>query len=179
MLNSTSKGRTKISKCLEKKKQVSDTFKISEDGRKTVRSLSGLQLGNDVMFLKPDTHANPRRRLHVRNMFPQNSNDSCGDEVDDDVALVSHAVSDPGLYNDLGQDSLFSRPGLGMLVFRGNYSNNVVQEIDSCSVEGEKSLWRKQNIHFRERVCLRSPCTDQDTISSSASLQNNKLKVQK
>lgn len=51
-VHSTAKGRTKIHKKLEKKKQVDGTFKIYEDGRKSVRSLSGLQLGQDVMFLK-------------------------------------------------------------------------------------------------------------------------------
>ncbi|XP_053541239.1 pre-mRNA splicing regulator USH1G [Ictalurus punctatus] len=160
-----SKGRTKFPKCL-KKKQADDTFKISEDGRKSVRSLSGLQLGNDVMFLKQQTYANPRHRLHVRNMFPQNPNDLCDDDEDDDVAVVSHAVSDPGLYNDPGQRSLFSRPGLGTLVFRRNYGSDGVQEDDSYSVEGQVSSWREQNIHFREGICLGRPSLDQDTISN-------------
>lgn len=180
-MNSITKGRTKIPKCLEKKKkkQTSDTFKISEDGRKSVRSLSGLQLGNDVMFLKQETYANPRRRLHVRNMFPPNhdaDDDNDEDEDDDDVATVSHTVSDPGLYNDPGQDSLFSRPGLGTLVFRRNYSNVGFEEVDSYSVGGEASLWREENLHFKERVGLRSPSTGQDTISS---LQNRDPKVEK
>lgn len=138
-----------------------------------MRSLSGLQLGNDVMFLKQQTYANPRHRLHVRNMFPQNPNDLCDDDEDDDVAVVSHAVSDPGLYNDPGQRSLFSRPGLGTLVFRRNYGSDGVQEDDSYSVEGQESSWREQNIHFREGICLRRPSLDQDTIS------NRLLKVQK
>lgn len=178
-LNSTAKGRTKIPKGLEKKKQANGTFKISEDGRKSVRSLSGLQLGNNVIFLKQEMYANPRRRLHVRKMFPPNRCDEHDhdDGNDDDVAVVSHAVSDPGLYNDPGQDSLFSWPGLGTLLFRRNYSNNGAWEVDSYSVEGEESLWRGRNIHFRERVRLRSPSLDQDTISSSASLQNRELKV--
>ncbi|KAB5555882.1 hypothetical protein PHYPO_G00039240 [Pangasianodon hypophthalmus] len=179
-LNSTAKGRKKIPKCLEKKKQDDDTFKISEDGRKSVRSLSGLQLGNNVMFLKQETYADPRRRLHVRNMFPQNPNDDDEeeDDDDDDVVVVSHAVSDPGLYSDPGKDSLFSRPGLGTLVFRRNYGNDGVWGFDSYSVEGEELLWREQNLLFRERVHLRPPSLDQDSISSSASLQNRHLKVQ-
>ncbi|KAK2866770.1 hypothetical protein Q7C36_002826 [Tachysurus vachellii] len=178
-LNSTAKGRKKIPKCLEKNKQVDGTFKVSEDGRKSVRSLSGLQLGNDVMFLKQETYTNPRRRLHVRNMFPPNPNDDHEDDGDDDgdnVALVSHAVSDPGLYNVPGQDSLFSRPGLGTFFFRRNYSNDGVQDVDSYIVEGEESLWREGNIHIRESVCLRPPSLEQDTISRSMSLQTRRLK---
>ncbi|MCI4384627.1 hypothetical protein PGIGA_G00041020 [Pangasianodon gigas] len=175
-LNSTANVRKKIPKCLEKKKQADHTFKISEDGRKSVRSLSGLQLGNNVMFLKQETYADPRRRLHVRNMFPRNPNDD-DDDDDDDVAVVSHAVSDPGLYNDPGKDSLFSRPGLGTLVFRRNYGNDGVWGFDSYSVEGEELLWREQNLLFREHVHLRPPSLDQDSISSSASLQNRHLKA--
>lgn len=173
-LNSTTKGRTKIQKNLEKKKyqQDCDTFKISEDGRKSVRSLSGLQLGNDVMFLKQETNANPHRRIHVRYMFPPNPNDIHDDNNDDNVVVVPHAVSDPGLYSDPGQDSLFSRPGLGTLVFRRNYSNIRVQEAESYHV-GEESLWREQNIHLKDRSGLRSPRMHQ------GSLQNRDLKVQK
>ncbi|KAK3529350.1 hypothetical protein QTP70_029332 [Hemibagrus guttatus] len=173
-LNSTAKGRKKIPKYLEKSKQADGTFKISEDGRKSVRSLSGLQLGNDVMFVKQETYANPRRRLHVRNMFPQNP-DNDHDDDGDAVAMVSHTVSDPGLYSDPGQDTLFSRPGLGTLVFRRNYGDDG-DEADLYSKEGEESLWRERNIHFRESVCLRTLSLEQDTISSAACLQNRRLK---
>lgn len=142
-----------------------------------MRSLSGLQLGNDVMFLNQETYTNPRRRLHVRNMFPPNPNDNHDDDDDGpDVAVVSHAVSDPGLYNDHGQDSLFSRPGLGTLVFRRNYGDDG-DEVNLYCEESEESLWRERNIHFRESVCLRAPSLEQDTISSC--LQNRRLKVEK
>ncbi|KAI5606735.1 Usher syndrome type-1G protein-like [Silurus asotus] len=179
-LNSMPKSKTKIPKCLEKKKkkkkQADGTFKISEDGRKSVRSLSGLQLGNDVLFLKQETYVNPRHRLHVRNMFPQNPND--GDEDDEDVVVVSRAVSDPGLYSEPGEDSLFSRPGLGTLVFRRNYSSDGVQEVDAFGVEGEE-LWRKENSYFSEceRVRLRHSSLCQDTCSSSARLQDRYSKA--
>lgn len=183
ILSSTDKGRTKIPKCLQKKKQAGDTFKISEDGRKSVRSLSGLQLGNDVMFLKQEMFVNPRQRIHVCNMFPQNLQEERDDSDDDDdgLAVVSHAMSDPGLYSDPGQDSLFSRPGLGTLVFRRNYSNNEVLGFDLYSVEGEgaETLWREQEIHFSERVRRPTPSLDQDISSSSTSLQKRNVKVPK
>uniref|UniRef100_A0A8C3P5F4 USH1 protein network component sans n=1 Tax=Cyanoderma ruficeps TaxID=181631 RepID=A0A8C3P5F4_9PASS len=119
-IHGTAKGKTKIQKKLEKKKQVDGTFKIYEDGRKSVRSLSGLQLGNDVMFVKQGTYASPKEwtRRNIRDMFL----------TDDDT--VSRAISDPGLHmdsahsevsTDSGHDSLFNRPGLGTMVFRRNY----------------------------------------------------------
>uniref|UniRef100_A0A8C2YX52 USH1 protein network component sans n=1 Tax=Cyclopterus lumpus TaxID=8103 RepID=A0A8C2YX52_CYCLU len=99
-----------IQKKLEKKKQVDGTFKIYEDGRKSVRSLSGLQLGNDVMFLKRGTYANPRERprLDIRDMFPRDA-DGYADAACSEVSA------------DSGRDSLFTRPGLGTMVFRRNY----------------------------------------------------------
>uniref|UniRef100_A0A672MGX1 USH1 protein network component sans n=1 Tax=Sinocyclocheilus grahami TaxID=75366 RepID=A0A672MGX1_SINGR len=102
------------------KKQGDGTFKISEDGRRSVRSLSGLQLGNDVMFLKQGTYVDRRQqsspRLNIRNMF-SGKQDIRPDDDDDEVDTVSRALSDP----DSGRDSLFNRPGLGTMVFRRNY----------------------------------------------------------
>ncbi|KAF6739361.1 Usher syndrome type-1G-like protein [Oryzias melastigma] len=91
-LHSTAKGKAKIQKKLDKRKQGDGTFKIYEDGRKSVRSLSGLQLSNDVMFLKQGTYTNPRERsrLNIRDMFHR--------ESDDDAESLPRAMSDPGLY---------------------------------------------------------------------------------
>ncbi|XP_010903928.2 Usher syndrome type-1G protein homolog [Esox lucius] len=126
-LHATTRGKTKIQKRLEKKKQGDGTFKIYEDGRKSVRSLSGLQLGNDVMFVKQGTNVVPRdragRRGNLRDIFH-------GGTDDDDA--VSRATSEPDLSfrpdleyseisTDSGHDSLFNRPGLGTMVFRRNY----------------------------------------------------------
>ncbi|XP_036427575.1 Usher syndrome type-1G protein homolog [Colossoma macropomum] len=185
-LHSTAKGRTKIQKRLEKKKQSDGTFKISEDGRKSVRSLSGLQLGNDVMFLKQGTYTSPGQRipnrLHVRNMF---SHSPLAD-YDSDTDTVSRVLSDPGLYEaayseiseDSGRDSLFSRPGLGTLVFRRNYGSEGLlgfSRDDSYSVAGSEPVGRVPNVHLRGRLPLRSPSLDQDSIDSIASLQDRNL----
>uniref|UniRef100_A0AAZ3QSV8 SAM domain-containing protein n=1 Tax=Oncorhynchus tshawytscha TaxID=74940 RepID=A0AAZ3QSV8_ONCTS len=124
-LHATTRGKTKIQKRLEKRKQGDGTFKIYEDGRKSVRSLSGLQLGNDVMFLKqePMSPSGPRRapRQPPRHI-PRRRNDDA----------ISRAISEPDLSyrpdmeysevsTDSGHDSLFNRPGLGTMVFRRNY----------------------------------------------------------
>ncbi|XP_060951251.1 pre-mRNA splicing regulator USH1G-like [Limanda limanda] len=176
-LHATAKGKAKIQKRLEKKKQVDGTFKIYEDGRKSVRSLSGLQLGSDVMFLKQGTYTNPkqRSRLNIRHMFP-------GD-AEDDADTVSRAMSDPGLYEaaysevsaDSGRDSLFTRPGLGTMVFRRNYLSRGVFGIggaaDDGSVVGSEPVGRAPNVRLRGHLPRRSPSFDGDSIGSALSLQ--------
>ncbi|XP_059180457.1 pre-mRNA splicing regulator USH1G-like [Centropristis striata] len=177
-LHSTAKGKAKIQKKLEKKKQVDGTFKIYEDGRKSVRSLSGLQLGNDVMFLKQGTYAHPRERsrLNIRDMFPRD---------DDDADTVSRAMSDPGLHEaayseisaDSGRDSLFTRPGLGTMVFRRNYLSAGMFGIgrEEGSVAGSEPIGRAPNVRLRGNLPRRSPSLDEDSIGSALSLQERNL----
>uniref|UniRef100_A0A3P8UU71 USH1 protein network component sans n=1 Tax=Cynoglossus semilaevis TaxID=244447 RepID=A0A3P8UU71_CYNSE len=178
-LHSTAKGKAKIQKKLEKKKQVDGTFKIYEDGRKSVRSLSGLQLGNDVMFLKQGTYANPREksRLNIRYMFR---------EDEDDADTVSRAMSDPGLHEaayseisaDSGRDSLFNRPGLGSMVFRRNYLSGGMFGIgvqDEGSVAGSEPVGRAPNVRLRGHLPPPSPSIDGDSIGSALSLQERNL----
>ncbi|XP_061080332.1 pre-mRNA splicing regulator USH1G-like isoform X3 [Conger conger] len=169
-LHATARGKTKIQRKLEKKKQGDGTFKIYEDGRKSVRSLSGLQLGNDVMFLKQGTYLSPRdrRRRNVRDMFP-------GDED-----AVSRAISDPGLHlpadtaysevsADSGHDSLFNRPGLGTMVFRRNYVSGGLFGIGGRD-EGSLGPGEGPRVRMRSRL-QRSPSVD-DSIGSATSLQD-------
>lgn len=141
-----------------------------------MRSLSGLQLGNDVMFLKQGTYAPPKERcrLNVRDMFPR--------ETDDDVETASRAMSDPGLYEaacsevsaDSGRDSLFTRPGLGTMVFRRNYMFGVGGR-DEGSVAGSEPIGRAPNVRLRGRLPRRSSSFDEDSIGSAYSLQEKNL----
>ena len=173
-LHATSRGKTKIQKKLEKRKQGEGTFKIYEDGRKSVRSLSGLQLGNDVMFLKQGTYVNPkdRARRNVRDMFPGDNDDA-----------ISRAMSEPDLHgpdvdysvisNDSGHDSLFNRPGLGTMVFRRNYVSGGLFGIgrrDEGSVVGTERPGA--NVRLRSRL-HRSPSLD--SIGSARSLQERNM----
>ncbi|KAJ8013501.1 hypothetical protein DPEC_G00030440 [Dallia pectoralis] len=199
-LHSTAKGRTKIQKKLEKKKQVDTSFKIYEDGRKSVRSLSGLQLGQDVMFLKQGTYANSkdRSRLNIRDMFPHHNHnrhdDNHSDYDDDDradtVSHISRAISDPGLHEaaysevsaDSGHDSLFTRPGLGTMVFRRNYVSGGLFGIgarDEGSVAGSEPVGRAPNVRLRGQLPRRKPSLDDaievDSIGSALSLQERNL----
>ncbi|KAM9411247.1 pre-mRNA splicing regulator USH1G-like [Salvelinus alpinus] len=199
-VHSTTKGRTKIHKKLEKKKQVDGTFKIYEDGRKSVRSLSGLQLGQDVMFLKQGTYANSKdhSRLNIRDMFPHHGNNHDhhdNDHYDDDERAdtlfhISRAISDPVLHEaayseistDSGRDSLFTRPGLGTMVFRRNYVSDGLFGIgarDEGSVAGSEPVGRAPNVHLRGRLPRRQPSLDDaikiDRIMSALSLPERTL----
>ncbi|XP_038634224.1 Usher syndrome type-1G protein homolog [Scyliorhinus canicula] len=168
-LNATTKGKTKIQKKLEKKKQTEGTFKIYEDGRKSVRSLSGLQLSNEVMFVKQGTHASPRDRMrrNIRDMFA----------TDEDT--MSHAISEPGLHmdtanseisTDSGHESLFNRPGLGTMVFRRNYVSGGLFGIGHNGGEamGNGEV-KNTGVKLRSRL-QRSTSVD-DSIGSARSLQ--------
>ncbi|XP_030645826.1 Usher syndrome type-1G protein [Chanos chanos] len=174
-LHATARGKTKIQKKLEKKKQGDGTFKIYEDGRKSVRSLSGLQLGNDVMFLKQGTYVNPkdRSRRNIRDMFPGDNDD-----------VISRAISEPDLHGqdvdyseistDSGHDSLFNRPGLGTMVFRRNYVSGGLFGIgprDEGSLAGSD---KAPKVRLRSRL-QRSPSLDEDSIGSAHSLQERNM----
>lgn len=172
-LHATSRGKTKIQKKLEKKKQGDGTFKIYEDGRKSVRSLSGLQLGNDIMFVKQGTYVNPkdRARRNVRDMFPRDNDDA-----------ISRDMSEPDLHGpdvdyseistDSGHDSLFNRPGLGTMVFRRNYVSGGMFDLrshDAASVARSGN-----NVRLRSRL-QQYPSLDEDSIGSARSLQERNV----
>ncbi|OCT60658.1 Usher syndrome type-1G protein homolog isoform X2 [Xenopus laevis] len=163
----TTKGKTKIQKKLEKRKQTDGMFKIYEDGRKSVRSLSGLQLGNDVMFVKQGTYASPRERgrQYLRDVFlPEEDS-------------LSRAISDPGLHGgdsahsevstDSGHDSLFTRPGLGTMVFRRNYLSSGLFGMGRDEGNGLQTGVGEE-VKLRSRL-KRSPSLD-DSIGSAGSL---------
>lgn len=130
------------------------------------------------MFLKQGTYTNPkeRSRLNIRDMFPR----------DDDADSMSRAMSDPGLYEaayseisaDSGRDSLFTRPGLGTMVFRRNYMSGGMFGIgsrDEASVAGSEPVGRAPNVRLRGRLPQRSPSFDEDSIGSALSLQERNL----
>ncbi|XP_002661315.1 pre-mRNA splicing regulator USH1G [Danio rerio] len=172
-IHATARGKTKIQKKLEKKKQGDGTFKIYEDGRKSVRSLSGLQLGNDVMFLKQGTYVNPkdRSRRNIRDMFPSDNEDA-----------ISRAISEPDLHGqdvdyseistDSGHDSLFNRPGLGTMVFRRNYVSGGLFGIGSRDEGSLTGSERVDNVRLQNRM---HPSLDDDSIGSAHSLQERNI----
>lgn len=169
ILHATNRGKTKIQRKLEKKKR-DGTFKIYEDGRKSVRSLSGLQLGSDVMFLKQGTYVSPkdRGRLNVRDMFPRDNSDA-----------ISRAISEPDLHGsevdyseistDSGHDSLFNRPGLGAMVFRRNYMSGGMFDLSGRDQEVEGRSADSVRLRSRLQQCS---SLDEDSIGSAHSLRD-------
>lgn len=132
------------------------------------------------MFLRQGTYTNPRERsrLNIRDMFPRDSSN--------DGDTVSRAMSDPGLHEaayseisaDSGRDSLFTRPGLGTMVFRRNYICGGMFGIgarDEGSVVGSEPAGRAPNVRLRGRLPRRSPSFDEDSIGSALSLQDKDL----
>ncbi|XP_026073909.1 Usher syndrome type-1G protein homolog [Carassius auratus] len=174
-LHATARGKTKIQKKLEKKKQGDGTFKIYEDGRKSVRSLSGLQLGNDVMFLKQGTYVNPkdRTRRNIRDMF-RNDNEDAVSRAISEPDLHGHDVDYSEISTDSGHDSLFNRPGLGTMVFRRNYVSGGLFGIGSRDEGSLASSQRVDNVRLRSRM-HREPGLDDDSIGSAHSLQERNI----
>lgn len=177
MLQSTAKGKAKLQRKLEQRRQDGGVFKVSEDGRRSVRSLSGLTLGNDVLFLKQGTYVSHGDRPNVRHMFCRSATD---EEDDDSVSVAmselgagSRAMSDPGLHEaplsvvsaDSGRDSLFTRPGLGTMVFRRNYGS---RPRDESSVAGSEPSRNAPNVQLTGRLPRRTPSLDEDSIGSAS-----------
>ncbi|XP_010629053.1 Usher syndrome type-1G protein [Fukomys damarensis] len=160
-LHGTARGKTKIQKKLERRKQgVEGTFKVSEDGRKSVRSLSGLQLGSDVMFVRPGTYANPKEwgRAPLRDMF-------LSDEDSVSRATLAAEPAHSEVSTDSGHDSLFTRPGLGTMVFRRNYLSSGLHGLgrEDGALDGTGTP--------RGRL-QSSPSLDDDSLGSANSLQD-------
>lgn len=137
--------------------------------------MSGLQLGNDVMFLKQGTYVNPkdRSRRNIRNMFQSDNEDA-----------ISRAISEPDLHGqdvehseistDSGHDSLFNRPGLGTMVFRRNYVSGGLFGIgrrDEGSLADSELV---SNVRLQSRM-QRLPSMDDDSIGSAHSLQERNV----
>lgn len=160
-LHGTNRGKTKIQRKLERRKQGGEgTFKISEDGRKSVRSLSGLQLGSDVMFVRQGTYANLKEwgRSPLRDMF-------LSDEDSVSRATLAAEPAHSEVSTDSGHDSLFTRPGLGTMVFRRNYLSSGLHGLgrEDAALDGAGT----------PRGRLQSPPSlDDDSLGSANSLQD-------
>ncbi|KAK7880125.1 hypothetical protein WMY93_033209 [Mugilogobius chulae] len=114
-----SRGRAGLQRKAERRRQ-DEGFRVSEDGRRSVRSLSGLRLGNDVMFLRHGTYRErgkeererertyrergKEERTERERKRPEQRDGRLRGEEEDAVSIatsdtsVSRAMSDPGLY---------------------------------------------------------------------------------
>ncbi|KAG7263422.1 hypothetical protein CRUP_037785 [Coryphaenoides rupestris] len=164
-----------IQRKLEKRRQGGEgTFKIYEDGRKSVRSLSGLQLGNDVMFVKQGTYAplQEHGRRNIRHMFPGDNDDAISRAMSEPDLRGTADVDYSEISTDSGHDSLFNRPGLGTMVFRRNYVSGGLVGLrgpDESSVMGTGTR-TGNTVRLRSRL-QHYPSEEQDSIGSARSLQ--------
>ncbi|KAK0141614.1 Usher syndrome type-1G [Merluccius polli] len=162
-LHATSRGKTKIQKRLEKRRQGEGSFKIYEDGRKSVRSLSGLQLGNDVMFVKQGTYVQKDRgRRNIRNLFSGDGDDA-----------ISRAMSEPDLHGHDSAPTLATTPCLTDRAW-ARWSSGGTTSAGGCRASGgpdESSVDRPGNSVRLQSRLQHYPGLDRDSIGSARSLQ--------
>ncbi|XP_023210375.1 Usher syndrome type-1G protein homolog [Centruroides sculpturatus] len=117
----TRKGLGAVSKRVQHKKQSASTggdFKVrentDEEGKRSVRSLSGLRRDSEVMYVpKYDSPAGQRR--HMKDVFTNEKIPRANSEPD-----FIHAT-DSGIGDDVAlaePASIFERPGFGSVAFR-------------------------------------------------------------
>uniref|UniRef100_A0A4W5QU76 USH1 protein network component sans n=1 Tax=Hucho hucho TaxID=62062 RepID=A0A4W5QU76_9TELE len=158
-------GRVARKKPLFKEKNNAGTCVIS------ITFPTGLVLKPGLFPLKwvlqQGTYANSkdRSRLNIRDIDP-----------------VLHEAAYSEISTDSGRDSLFTRPGLGTMVFRRNYVSEGLFGIgvrDECSVAGSEPVGRAPNVRLRGRLPRRQPSLDDaikiDSIGSALSLQERNL----
>uniref|UniRef100_H3CWN5 USH1 protein network component sans n=1 Tax=Tetraodon nigroviridis TaxID=99883 RepID=H3CWN5_TETNG len=144
-LHATNKGKTKIQRKLEKKKQGDGTFKIYEDGN--------------------------RGRRNVRDMFPRDNSDAISRAISEpDLHGPDGDYSE--ISTDSGHDSLFNRPGLGAMVFRRNYMSGGMFELGGRGGEVEGRSGDTVRLRSRLQPCS---SLDEDSIGSARSLQERNV----
>ncbi|EEC06331.1 harmonin-interacting ankyrin-repeat containing protein (harp), putative, partial [Ixodes scapularis] len=153
---SSRKGLGAVSKKVHLKKQTTDPgdFKVS-NGKKSVRSLSGLRRDTEVLFVPKGCAEEPTSQRPALQDFLDASNE------------LSRAISEPelgpgfghtdsGLGDDEPAGSMFERPGFGSVAFRNSISGTLLS-LPSCRMDDEE--------------CLVLPCGSVvDSIGSAGSL---------
>ncbi|XP_072414254.1 pre-mRNA splicing regulator USH1G-like [Chiloscyllium punctatum] len=155
-------GKSKMQRRLERRKQADGTFKVSEDGRRSVRSLSGLQLSSEVMSVRPPgQHSSPRgnSRRNIRDMF---SPDGASEPGPGPTEAAGSEVS-----TDSGHESLFNRPGLGTLLFRRSYASSGLFGLGLGSGQRDE----EEPDPEEQAPGLHRPPSLDDSIGSARSLQ--------
>lgn len=157
---SSRKGLGAVSKKVHLKKQTTDPgdFKvrgIESNGKKSVRSLSGLRRDTEVLFVPKGCAEEPTSQRPALQDFLDASSE------------LSRAISEPelgpgfghtdsGLGDDEPAGSMFERPGFGSVAFRNSISGTLLS-LPSCRMDDEE--------------CLVLPCGSVvDSIGSAGSL---------
>lgn len=162
---SSKKGLGAVSKKIHLKKQSdggssngSGDFKVrgvESDGKKSVRSLSGLRRDTEVLFVpKPGggDDSNGARLPLLKDVF-------------DSTSELSRAISEPDFKraSDAEPPSIFERPGFGSVAFRNSISGTLLS-LPSCKMDEEDD----EDCDGEESV---APCDSvADSIGSAGSL---------
>lgn len=161
---SSKKGLGAVSKKIHLKKQSdggssngSGDFKVrgvESDGKKSVRSLSGLRRDTEVLFVpKPGGDDSNGARLPLLK------------DVFDSTSELSRAISEPDFKraSDAEPPSIFERPGFGSVAFRNSISGTLLS-LPSCKMDEEDD----EDCDGEESV---APCDSvADSIGSAGSL---------
>ncbi|XP_019617734.1 PREDICTED: Usher syndrome type-1G protein homolog isoform X2 [Branchiostoma belcheri] len=147
-----------IPKKIADKRKQSDSaavFKVSsiEDGKRSLRSLSGTMLQDQNVLL-----GNPVSAKGQRSTDPDMS-----DEEDDDS--VSRAVSEPNFnYRDGSdtQSTILDRPGFGNIVFRQNYPTAAMFSLPAGQQNGGKDTDQVDRLDSITTILAAQEAYDQD-----------------
>ncbi|KAF5306861.1 hypothetical protein FQA39_LY00091 [Lamprigera yunnana] len=149
-----------------------DDFKISEieDGKRSVRSLSGLKRGSEVMYC--GTLDNPRRgRLNDvfnENEYSDSTSDSNTTQSITNGNVLKRSVSQPDFMQQLDTSeslqqepaSIFVRPGIGSFAFRKSITNTLQALSVTENMTEESSIGSAGSLAARQRQFISQPFDD-------------------
>lgn len=162
-----------------------DDFKISEieDGKRSVRSLTGLKRDSEVMY--GGTLENPRRG-RLDNVFNENDYMTSATSETDTAPTVSNgsvlkrSMSQPDFMqqlddgNSLQQEpaSIFVRPGIGSFAFRKSITNTFQALSVSEGMTEESSIGSAGSLAARQRQFISQPFDDDLSDPESSEDEN-------
>ncbi|XP_064478891.1 pre-mRNA splicing regulator USH1G-like [Ornithodoros turicata] len=157
---SSKKGLGAVSKKIILKKQSdassngSGEFKVrgvESDGKKSIRSLTGLRRDTEVLFVpKAGEDANGNRLPRLKDVF-------------DATSELSRAISEPDFKRagDVEPGSIFERPGFGSVAFRNSISGTLLS-LPTCRMDEEDEDDGEESVAPSDSVV--------DSIGSAGSL---------
>lgn len=140
---SSRKGLGAVSKKVHLKKHTPELgdFKVrgvESDGKKSVRSLSGLRRDTEVMFVPKGCAEEPSNARPALQDFLDASSELSRALSEPDLGM-HHQAADSGLGDEEPVGSMFERPGFGSVAFRNSISGTLLS-LPSCRMDEEESL---------------------------------------
>ena len=137
------------------------SFKVTDletDGKKTVRTLSGLKSkrGNDILFIAPSED-----REDLEDRLAAAAGDNSNRTALDQINFGGSSVSSTSTNRTAAAGSIFDRPGFGSVAFRGGtmattllrlQNDNSTGDLDSLDEESEDEVNFGREGHSEEDV---------------------------